>query len=257
MSPAVSAKESRRIYPSADETSHAFVEALVQAAAKRTAQGALFSLALSGGNTPRTLLEMLGSPPYVERFPWDHTLFIWGDERCVPPDDPLSNYGMAMEALLSRRSIPKAHILRMRGEGQPEDEALRYEALLRSKLQAVDPVIDWVWLGLGPDGHTASLFPPLPQSDQAGDRLVLVSDGPRGGPNSVRRITLSYRTLAAARHLAVLAMGEGKAPIIGSLLERPMESPHRYPMDRVRSESRSIAWWLDEAAAEMLHKRDP
>lgn len=150
-------------------------EALAEDAAQRFARAATdavhsrgeFVVALSGGNTPRSLYARLAAPPYASAVPWSEVAVLWGDERCVPPDEAASNYRMAREALLDHVPIPAAHVHRIRGEDDPVAAARAYEETLRSVLRtpqgpprdAPGARVDLVLLGLGNDGHTASLFP--------------------------------------------------------------------------------------------------
>ena len=149
-------------------------EQWVNLARQAIARSGRFTVALSGGSTPKVLYSLLASPEYRERIDWLHVHLFWGDERCVPPDHPESNYRMVQEALLSKIQIPPENIHRMAGEKDPQTAAVEYEQELRDFFQTKDaaPRFDLILLGLGEDGHTASLFPGTPAPDEthtAGD----------------------------------------------------------------------------------------
>ena len=174
-----------------------------------------FAIALAGGGTPRSLYALLAEPPFVDELPWSRMHFFWGDERFVPPDDELSNFRMAREAMLSHAPIPAANIHAMPTTGlTPEEAAAAYERELQS-FYGVDlldprrPLFDVVLLGLGADGHTASLFPGAAALKERKHWVAAVTDA-----NSVARLTLTYPALESARHTAFLVAGEEKRAIL-------------------------------------------
>ncbi len=179
------------------------------------AQPGAFTLALSGGATPRRLYEVLAAPPYRDTFPWPRVHLFWGDERFVPHDDAASNYRMVHEALLSRAPIPGANIHAIPTEGlTPDAAAAAYERELKSfygsdSLDPARPIFDVVLLGLGPDGHTASLFP---DSAVLGERRRWVAAVPDA--KSEPRITLTYPALESSRRTAFLVAGREKRAIL-------------------------------------------
>jgi 6-phosphogluconolactonase len=183
-----------------------------------TAKDGAFSVALSGGSTPRRLYRLLVEPPYRNRFPWSRTHWFWSDERFVPHDDPLSNYRMVREALLSRAPIPASNIHPISTEGiTAEAAASAYERELKAfygagRLDPARPLFDVTLLGLGPDGHTASLFPGTTVLAER-DRWVAAVDGAK----TEVRITLTYPALESSRHAAFLVAGEDKRTIFGRL----------------------------------------
>lgn len=178
----------------------------------------VFAVALSGGSTPQRLYQLLAEPPYRDRFPWSRTHWFWGDERFVPPGDSHSNYHMAREALLSRAPIPAGNIHPIPTEGvTSEAAASAYERELKAfygaeRLDPARPLFNITLLGLGSDGHTASLFPGMPVLAER-DRWVAVA----GGPKSGARITLTYPALESSRHAAFLVTGEDKRAAFGRL----------------------------------------
>lgn len=178
----------------------------------------VFSVALSGGTTPRTLYEHLAAPPYRDSFPWDRTHWFWGDERFVPHDDPRSNYRMVREALLSRVPIPATHIHAVpTAVVSPEAAASDYECDLQSfygakQLDPARPLFDVTLLGLGPDGHTASLFPGTAVLAERERWVAAVV-----GAKSEARITLTYPALESSRRAAFLVAGQAKRAIFDRL----------------------------------------
>lgn len=195
------------------------------------------AVALAGGETPRPLYERLAREPLAARIDWRALDVYFGDERAVPPRDPASNYGMAAAILLARVPLPAARIHRMEAERSDRDAAARdYERLLPERL-------DILLLGMGPDGHTASLFPGAAALDQR-ERLVVPVTGPKA---PAERLTITPPVIAAARRVAVLAAGAQKAATVARALQGP-ERPRDLP---VQLALRGV-WFLDRAAAAQL-----
>ena len=207
-------------------------------------------LALSGGSTPRRLHAQLLAMG-ADALPWAETYVVFGDERCVPPDDPASNYGMARETLLAHVPVPDGHVLRMEGERAPADGAERYETALRALATRLDvtddaPLFDLVLLGMGADGHTASLFPGDPALDEA-TRWVLDVCAPAAyAPRD--RLTLTFPALARARAVLLLAAGAEKRDAVAHALRADLAPDATLPVARVRGQARTT-WLLDRAAA--------
>lgn len=219
-----------------------------------------FAVALPGGDTPRPMLERLAEPPHRDGVRWDRVEVFWSDERCVPPDAPRSNFRMAREALLDRVPVDPKRVHRVRGEDpDPERAAALYERGLRAALGVPRgaPHLDLVILGLGADGHTASLFPgseALLETERLA-RAVRASE-PGIQPPIVERVTLTPPALNAAWEVAFLVVGEAKAPAVWAVLEGPRE-PSRWPaqtIDPVRGRAR---WLLDGSAAGRLSDLAP
>jgi 6-phosphogluconolactonase len=231
-------------------------ERVVAAAARATADRGRFDLVLTGGSTAPGLYERLATEPLHSRVDWARVHVWWTDERCVSPDDPLSNYGAASEILLDRVPIPCGQIHRMRGEDpNPEREAVRYEAALRTEYglaRGEAPRFDLLLLGLGDDTHVASLFPGAPTLLQ-GDRLVAaVRTGKVAIPDpTVDRLTLTYPALNAARAALFLVAGEGKAAAVRAVLEGPRD-PALHPAQGVRPAAGEAIWLVDRPAASLL-----
>jgi 6-phosphogluconolactonase len=201
-----------------------------------------FRVALAGGSTPRALY-----PKLVEGIDWARATVFFGDERAVPPGDPQSNYRMARETLLDPARVPAANVVRWRGEDPDLDAAARdYEAALTRGASA--PWIDLALLGLGPDGHTASLFPGTSALAEA-DRLAVALDVAEMG---TRRLTLTYPALCGARDVCFLVTGRDKAPALASVVVAG-----HLPAARIVRRAGPVTIFCDEAAASALAARKP
>lgn len=206
-----------------------------------------FSLTLSGGSTPRELHLRLASPPLRDQLDWSRVHMFFGDERCVPPDDPRSNYRMAEETLLSRVPIPREQIHHMQGELPAEEAAADYERELRAFFGDEPPRLDLVLLGMGDNGHTASLFPGLTAVHEQ-QRWVMAE---YVGKVGMWRLTLTPLVLNLARQIVFLVAGEGKASMLRQVLEGPY-APDERPSQVVRPVPGELTWMVDAAAAAQL-----
>ena len=205
------------------------------------------TIALAGGATPRRLYELLGSEEYRGAVPWDEIDWFWGDERCVPPDDPRSNYRLAHETMLSRVGASPGRLHRMAGEVRPPSRAAQsYEALIRDIVP--DQTLDLVILGGGEDGHTASLFPGHPALEER-ERLVMGVTGDKGR-EVPKRITMTFPLLDRARSLLVLASGAAKRGVVAAVRSDPAGAAARYPVARLKPAGH-LTWLLDRAAGGM------
>jgi 6-phosphogluconolactonase len=209
--------------------------------ARALASNGRFTLALAGGSTPRRLYEILATAPYAA-FPWARTHVFWGDERCVPQDDALSNFAMAHDALLAAVPIPPANIHPAYAGGPPDAAAAAYQATLRAyyggaQLMADRPLFDVTLLGLGPDGHTASLFPGTAALQERAAWVTAVTDHV---PQP--RLTLTYPALAASAVAAFLVAGAAKAPP----LRRVLAGDAALPASSVTAGQ--VIWFTDAAA---------
>jgi 6-phosphogluconolactonase len=203
-----------------------------------------FTVALAGGSTPRRLYELLARPPFVGRIPWDNVELFFGDERAVPPDHPDSNFGMVSRALLAKTTVA-AH--RMRAE---EGAAEAYEGLLAERIAARRrgmPVLDVILLGIGEDGHTASLFPAT-RALAEHTHAVVMNEVPQ---LQTRRMTMTYPLINAAEHVWLLVTGERKRHIVARCLgdeAAPPDAPP-WPVLGIQPDPGELVWWLDDAAA--------
>src|SRR5262245_24459564 len=229
----------------ADDMARHAAGLFVAAAGRALGAGGRFSVALAGGDTPRKTYGMLTSEHFSYQIVWPAVQIYFSDERCVAPDDPRSNYRMATETILSKVGVPPANIHRMRGEEDPGVAAARYETELRDHLGPA-PALDLVLLGMGTDGHVASLFPGS-AALTVNDRLTTVAQGPDG----LSRLTLTLPVINAARAVAILVSGESKAAMLRDVLGagRP---DNGLPAQQVRPHSGQLIWILDGAAASLL-----
>jgi 6-phosphogluconolactonase len=232
------------ILPDAASLAAAAAEAFVRAASGSTG---IFRVALSGGTTPKTLYGLLAEEkgPYRARVPWERLHFFWSDERCVPPDHPDSNYRMAFEAMLGKVPVPPAQVHRVEGELPDAAEAAnRYEELILASFDSL-PRFDWIFLGMGPDGHTASLFP---GTMAVAEKKKLVTDVWVAEKKS-HRVTLTFPILNAAKTVAFLVAGADKAAMARIVLEEPPSDARPASLVAPRGE---LLWLLDRAAAANL-----
>ena len=207
-----------------------------------------FTIALSGGSTPRGLYEKPAQPEYVDRISWGAWQVFWSDERCVPPDRLDSNYRLAKETLLDHIPIPAGQIHRMRGEEVPHRGAQEYEALVRQVLGTAAPSFDLILLGMGEDGHTASLFPNSPALEER-DALVVAAPGPGGGHED--RLSFSLPLVNRAGEVAFLVNDESKSETLRQV-HHPDPGLAPLPATLVRPASGRIHWFLTRAAAMRL-----
>lgn len=218
------------------------------------------SLALSGGSTPRPTYTLLAQPSYAVRLDWSRVHVFWGDERLVPPDHPESNFRLAWEALLCHVPIPAENIHRIAAELPPQQAADRYEQELRrffsrsADPQSPDPhrfqTFDLLLLGLGMDGHIASLFPASSALYER-ERWVVAVEHSAPPPPLVPRVTLTIPAINAASHVAVLVAGEEKADCLKQVLS-PAESAPLLPAQMLRPTPGVLTWLVDQAAASRL-----
>lgn len=215
---------------------------------KKAAEPHAFHVALSGGSTPKIVFDMLASD-YAGDIEWSNVHFYWGDERCVAPDDAESNYKMTVEHLLSKINIPKENVHRIRGEEDPLQEAKHYGSLLENLLpKALGlPQFDLVILGMGDDGHTASIFPHELKLWVSPDNCE-VATHPDSGQ---KRVSITGRIINNAKTVAFLVTGDSKAEKVGSILDRE-EGYLKYPASHVSPKTKELIWFLDAAAAEQV-----
>lgn len=207
-----------------------------------------FHVALSGGSTPKVVFDVLASN-YGDKIDWSKIHFYWGDERCVPPTDEQSNYKMTVAHLFSKLKIPKDNIHRILGEADPNSEALRYSNLLEINLDRVVgiPQFDLVILGMGDDGHTASIFPHEIELWDAEDHCA-VATHPDSGQ---KRVSINGKVINEAMTVVFLVTGTSKAEKIDEIHNKK-EGFEKYPATLVNPKSESLVWFLDEAAASKL-----
>jgi 6-phosphogluconolactonase len=235
-----------QLVPDAAALARAGVEQFIQAATQAVAERGVFSVALSGGSTPKQMFSLLVGDA---RVPWDKIQFLWGDERHVAPDHPDSNYRMATDAMLSKVPVGDTQVWRIHGEyPDAAQAAAEYETVLRKEL-GESPTIDLVMLGMGPEGHTASLFP----GTKALRETTRLAVSNWVGKLYTDRITLTAPVLNGARAILFLIHGEDKALALKGVLEGPVE-PDQLPAQLLLSSGSKCLWLIDEMAGKMLSR---
>jgi 6-phosphogluconolactonase len=245
-----------RILPTPAATAEAAAQLFTDTAVKAVEARGAVRIAISGGTTPKTMFGLLADPagPFLNRVPWDKLDLYWVDERCVPPDNAESNYRMTKEALLSKVPLPAERVHRMEGELEPEVAAARYESIIRNsfKLEGAEtPTFDLVLLGMGDDGHTASLFPHTDALHEL-NHIVVPNHVPQ---KDTWRITLTWPVINQGREVAFLIEGAAKAQVLHDVLLGPYQ-PETYPSQIIRPASGRLMFLLDVAAAVKLPAPD-
>jgi 6-phosphogluconolactonase len=245
------------VAPSPAAVAMAAAELFTRSAAEAVAARGLARIAISGGSTPKAMFALLADPaqPFLTQVPWGALDLFWVDERCVPPDDPDSNYRMTNEQMLSKVPLSLEHVHRMEGELDPELAASRYESTLRNvfKLEGAEtPAFDLVLLGMGDDGHTASLFPHTAALDEMA-RLVVANHVPQ---KDTWRITLTWPVINQGRQVAFLIEGAAKTDVLARVLLGPYD-PETTPSQLIRPASGQLTLLLDAAAAAKLPEPVP
>ena len=234
-----------RVFETAEQVADAAAQQFVELANERQGQ---FAVALAGGNTPRRLYELLAGDQFRNRVNWSKVHLFFGDERCVAVDHPDSNYRMAYEALISQVDIPASNVHPINGNGDPETNAARYEAELREFFRgSLKPKFDLVLLGLGEDGHTASLFP---QTEALAVRENWVVANWVEKLRSYR-ITLTTPAINSAGNVTFLVAGANKAPAVIAVLNGPVEH-ESLPAQMIKPDAGNLTWLLDSPAASLL-----
>ncbi|MFQ5857885.1 MAG: 6-phosphogluconolactonase [Anaerolineae bacterium] len=236
-----------RVYADAGKLAQAAAELFAQQAQASFFSHGRFMVALAGGSTPRPIYQRLAAPAIQVAIPWEETHIFWGDERCVSPDHPDSNYRMAMDALLSKVPVPAANIHRMAGEQPPDAAAHAYTQTIRDVFHLASgelPCFDLILLGMGGDGHTASLFP---DSEVLHEQTRLVA-AHYVEKLAAHRLTLTPPVINNATRVVFLVAGKDKAETLHHVLEGPYD-PDRLPAQLVQPTHGHLVWLVDEAAA--------
>jgi 6-phosphogluconolactonase len=241
-----------RVLPTPAATARAAAQLFSDVASKAAADRGIARIAISGGTTPKSMFGLLADPaePFLKHVPWDRIELYWVDERCVPPDNAESNYRMTKEALLSKVPLAAERVHRMEGELDPEIAAARYESVIRNTFRlegAETPTFDLVLLGMGDDGHTASLFPHTNALDDM-SHIVVPNRVPQ---KDTWRITLTWPVINQGREVAFLIEGEEKTQVLHDVFLGPYQ-PDTYPSQIIRPASGRLTLLLDRAAAAKL-----
>jgi 6-phosphogluconolactonase len=244
-----------RIHRDSQACAEAAAEFVLEVGREAVRTNGRFLIALSGGTTPETLYRALTSPVFADRFDWSRTTFLFSDERCVPPDDPRSNYALAKKTLFTPLDIMPSQVYRMAGESRDRQVAAHeYEQqlLLATKASpSAQPSLDLILLGLGEDGHTASLFPGTTIL-RGHQRMIAATQSPKDPPN---RLTMTLAAINRASVIVFLVAGAGKAGIVRAILDPRTEAERQLPAALVSPDEGRLIWFLDRAAAAELPKR--
>jgi len=237
-----------KIFPTPFDLAEKFAEELVDMINESNQKGKPFTVALSGGSTPELLFSLLGEQ-YAKAVSWKNVHLFWGDERCVPPDSDESNFGMTKRKFIDKIEIPASNIHRIKGEDNPADEAVRYsnEILSFSQKRNGLPLFDMVILGLGDDGHTASIFP------ENLDLLnsVKICDVAKHPVTNQKRITITGRVINNASKVVFLVTGKKKAAIVEKIINNKAEAL-TFPASYIVPADGMLTWYVDKESASLL-----
>lgn len=236
------------IYPNSDSLFRGAAERFKEIYMDSVRSSDRFSVVLSGGSTPRGLYHLLAAGPVGRSIDWSRVHFFWSDERCVPPDHPDSNYNMAYNTMLRDLNQPETHVHRIAGEEEPSRAAELYTALIKEYFGGTEKVrFDLVLLGLGVDGHTASLFPGSPVLKE---NTKIVAPVLKSGIPGPARVTLTFPALNASARVIFLVSGESKAAMVKRLIEGKVSE--ELPASMVRPVAGTVDFLLDKEAASLL-----
>lgn len=237
------------VYENLESLSQAAAGLFVQRARQAVQDQGRFSVALSGGHTPLRTYELLAQPPFRDRTPWTQVYIFWCDERCVPPDDPRSNAGMAHRTLLNHVPIPSAQIHPISCTETPQEAAAQYETVLHDFFGDQSPRFDLIFLGLGENGHTASLFPGtavLEEQERWVAEVYVVEQ-------QLYRVTLMASLINEAAVVAFLVSGATKSRVLKQILEGSY-NPDRLPAQLIQPDKGELLWLVDKEASSLVSR---
>jgi 6-phosphogluconolactonase len=238
-----------KVYKDIEELSQATAKLIMEAAQSAAKERGKFSIVLSGGNTPRRLFEILAERPYREQMPWRKTHVFWGDERCVPADDERNNAHMARQILLNQVPIPDEQIHPIASTLPPIKAAEEYQNTLEEYFFGYSPAFDFILLGLGENGHTASLFPETPVLDEKRHWVSEVYE-----PSlQMWRVTLTAPILNQARKIVFLVNGANKAQVLKQVIHGARR-PNQLPAQLIQPQTGELLWLVDQAAASLIQE---
>lgn len=235
------------IYRNAEETTIALADWITELIRKTLAIKDRFTIALSGGETPKTLYQKLATTPYKEKINWNKIHVFWGDERVVPFTDERNNAKMAYDNLLSKVNIPSNQIHKIQTDISPEESAKQYENILHQYFENKPTAFDLALLGMGEDGHTLSLFPGSEILRDKNARVKAIYSKEKG-----ERITLMPSVINKSSTVIFLVTGKNKAKILQQIIEEPQQ--HNYPAQLIKPLNAGLYWFVDEEAAKYLKK---
>jgi len=236
-----------QVFKDTEELSKTAADLFAQTARKAVKEQGRFTVALTGGSSPAQLYTLLSQAPYLQQIPWEQTYVFWGDERWVPLTDDRSNYKMAFDTLLNKVPVPSNQIFPMWGKTSLNEFAQQYEDQLQHHLNNNVPQFDLILLGMGDDGHTASLFPHTAVLDEKERRVQAYYLEPQ----SMYRITLTAPVINLAKKIIFLTYGDKKAHALYEVLEGE-RNPAKYPAQLIQPIKGEVFWLVDDAAAKLL-----
>lgn len=236
-----------KVFPNLEELSKAAAQMFTDLSVKAAKETGIFSVALSGGHTPTETYKLLSQKPYANKIPWEKVHVFWGDERCVPWDSPMNNAHNAFGAFLKQVPIPSDQIHRIYTMLSPVRAAGHYDRIIQDFFRDKKPGFDLIFLGLGKDGHTASLFPNDPVLEE-GLRFVADSKDPEKGIN---RITLTPKIINQAAQITFLVSGKEKAEILAKVFN-PESDEKKLPANYIQPVQGELSWFIDREAASQL-----
>jgi 6-phosphogluconolactonase len=240
--------KSLNVFQTVDELNKAAIEYIISIANKAIKESGRFTISLSGGETPAKIYSLLSESPFNELMPWEKTFVFWGDERCVPLDSERNNAYNAILLLLSKVAVPKSNIFRIPVNLAPAEAAANYEKTINDFFEVESPNFDLILLGLGENGHTASLFPGTEVVNEQGKgvREVYVKE------ENTFRITMTAPLINSAHHILFLVTGEKKAIILKKVLTGSYQ-PDKYPAQFIKPVNGDLFWFVDSAAASLMN----
>lgn len=236
-----------KVFSSNTELVKATADTILSLAIEAVTQRGLFTISLSGGHTPEHLYTALSKSPYAEQMPWQQVFIFWGDERYVSANDEQNNANMARRTLLNYIDIPAANIFPVQTDLNPVEAARKYEESIRNLFGREDPKFDLILLGIGENGHTASLFP---HTEVLHERTRLVKEV-FVEELEMYRITMTVPLINSSRNIIFLVEGEGKAEAVNTILNGKYE-PDTYPAQLIKPLNGKLFWYLDNKAAKLL-----
>lgn len=228
-----------------EETALFCAKQFLQIGKEAIEKNGVFTVAFSGGHTPNAIFKEISKPQYAQALDWTKIVCFWSDERSVPPDDSESNYFNAMQAGLDNLPLRSENIFRMPAEANIEENALAYEHLIQQKVHSLQ--FDLIMLGMGEDGHTASLFPRT-HALHTKDRLVVANYVPQ---KHTWRMTFTYECIQMAKHICIYVIGANKANTVAKVLLDAYD-PDNLPSQKVGTSTHKALWILDQAASQLL-----
>ena len=240
-----------KVFPDSEALSRYAAELFIRSAQEAVSRHGRFAVALSGGSSPRRTYEILAGAEYSEQVPWQETHIFWGDERCVPPDSPESNAGEAERIWLNNSPIPESNVHAVNGSLKSDVAAQQYDDEIVTFFRSEPVVFDLVFLGLGENGHTASLFPDTDVLDEQKRTALEVYVAEQ----DMYRVTLTAPVINRAALTAFLVFGGKKADVVHEVLEGPPD-PRRLPAQLIRPTGGQLYWLLDESAASRIKESE-